>query len=116
MTQPSRSGYRFRRLLQFRLRTLLVICLLASFVMAAWHRYLESYREQQQAVAAIAKYARHIAFKPGQPAWMRHFSSEQVFKDVVHLSFQSRRDFSDKDMVHLAKMPRSGDYRYSIRA
>ena len=106
MTKPSRSGYRYRSFLQFRLRTLLVFLLLASFAMALWHRYLDSYREQQQAVAAIAKHAKHISFKPGQPAWMRHFSEERVFKDVVHLSFQSHREFTDEDMAHLAKMPR----------
>ena len=40
MTMPPRSRFRFRRLLQFRLRTMLALLLLASFAMAGWHRYL----------------------------------------------------------------------------
>lgn len=106
MNEQPKSGYRYRRLLQFRLRTLLALIVLSSLLMAWWHRYLESYREQQQAVAAISKYARHIAYAPGQPAWMRYFADEDVFRDVVHLSFQSQRRFTNSDMFHLAKMPR----------
>ena len=106
MQHNSKPAYRLRRLVQFRLRTLLVLLLAASLLMGWWRHTVQRYGRQQEALAEVAHLAKFVAFEPGQPAWLRPFADEAVFRDVVHLSFQSRRDFKDEHIVHLAKMPR----------
>lgn len=57
MTRRTGSAYRYRRCLQFRLRTLLVLLVLASLAMGWMHWHLESYREQRRAFEAISPLA-----------------------------------------------------------
>lgn len=102
----AKKPFNYRRLLQFRLRTLMAVFLLAPLAVGWWQIKMQSYREQQIAVAEIMPLVRHIVYEPGQPAWLRHFSDEKVFKDVVHLSLQGSTPFQDKDAKHLAKIPR----------
>lgn len=106
MTRHAKTSFNYRRLLQFRLRTLLVLLLLSSIAMGWWHRTMRRYQDQQEAITEIAWFAQHMAFEPGKPAWLRPFADEKVFQDIVHLSFQSQGKMTDEQMMHLSKMPR----------
>jgi hypothetical protein len=103
MKTPSRSGYRDRRLLQFRLRTLLAVFLLAPLAVGWWQMKARQYRAQHVALTDLKPY---VTFQPGRPAWLSPFGDEKVFQDVVHLSFQGQREFDDDDAVQLARLPR----------
>jgi hypothetical protein len=93
-----------RRWHQYRLRTLLVVMLLASIGMSWFAVKLQRARRQREAVEAITKLGGTVAYdyffdpsdggrlvkpKPPAPAWMRGLLGEEFFADVVYVSVKN---------------------------
>lgn len=106
MAKKSTKSFNLRRLVQFRLRTLLAVFLLAPLAVGWWHLKMQSYRTQQEALEELARFTPYVAFEPGRPAWLRHFADKSLFKDAVHVSFQGKRSFTDDDASYLANLRR----------
>ena len=98
--------WNWRRLLQFRLRGVLIAITLCALAFT-WARHrLESYRRQHEIFAAISSRAIYIGTIPGSPAWLRPFADSTTFSDIGHLSFQGQHPFTDAEMETLSHLPR----------
>jgi hypothetical protein len=81
MSQPRRK--RRRRCFQLSLRTLLAVMTLAASLGGAWRWYLESYRAQERAIAAIERAGGHVQTTVTVPRWVCRAYNEESLQNVV---------------------------------
>lgn len=102
----TKKRWRWRRLIQFRLRTVIGLMVVVSFALAFWRSHIKPYREQKAALEALGKKVEFVSTAPGEPFWLRPFYKKDEFQDVVHLSFLNHYEFKEQDAVHLRKFHR----------
>jgi hypothetical protein len=100
---------RQRRWLQFSVRTLLVLILVASVGLAWIASKLKQSREQRQAVQAIQRLGGTAIYKGGETEpkaplgfdWLTSLLGDDFFSDCVTVEFQNA---TDAGLVHLQKL------------
>jgi hypothetical protein len=74
-----------RRWLQFRLRSLLFLELIAAGLLALWNFAGEPYRRQRAAIAALTKAKARFQSEAVGPAWLGTLTRGELFVDVVRV-------------------------------
>ena len=102
----SAPAKRRRWYLQFSVRSLLALMLLACALMGWWRWVVHSYEKQHAAREKIGRITTVIGTEPGRPAWLRPLFDSEVFQDVVKVSFDGSGRLSDDDLAPLANFSR----------
>jgi Leucine-rich repeat (LRR) protein len=97
-----------RRWFQFRLRTLLLLTTASAIATWQWTRYVEPYRTQRRAAAALEELGAIVTVEPADgPGWLRMLVGEDNF---VSVSSVVEGEVSDRDLdrlknvIHLRKL------------
>ncbi len=101
--------WRWRRLIQFRLRTVILLMFIACMIMGVWYQmreHVQPFREQKAALAELQDKIEFVATESACPFWLKPFFNEDEFQDVVHLSFLNRYNFKNEDVKLLKTFPR----------
>ncbi len=80
-SSPSRPPR--RRWLQIRLRTLFLLVALVAVAAATWRAYVEPFRRQRQAMAAIENAGGTCQTAAAGPAWLRGLFGEESFQNIT---------------------------------
>lgn len=98
----------FRRFLQFRLRTLLVIITLTAVGLSCYYGYIEPYGRQHEAGLALAGKGVSMEWRSARPAWLVAVLGlaidRAVLQDCVAVHAE-HAGLKDDDLVHLRQMP-----------
>ena len=110
MTASERPRKRLlRRLLQFRLRTLLILLTLAALVLASYYTYVEPYEEQHKAAMALRDERVGLEWRTAPPKWLAKllskFRGDDILRDCITVDAKHAR-LQDDDLAQLRKMPR----------
>ncbi len=104
-SSPNRTGFRWRSLLQFRLRTLLALLVLSALAMGAARWRMEQYAFRAMMTEAVLTKAVHVGSQPGTPWILARFADPTTFRDVTHLSLHGVRTVDDSDLALLRFLP-----------
>ena len=103
------SPWRLRRLVQFRLRSMLILMTVTAVGLAVYRGYAVPYRQQHEAGKALVAKGATLQWRPLQPAWLVKVLSlaidEVVLQDCVAVHGEYSQ-IDDKDMPNLRHMPR----------
>ncbi len=95
---------RYRRWLQFRLRTLLVGVLAIAASLAAWRWLVEPYRIQQATMAAIAEAGGTYEAEPAGPSWLWAVLGDRWCQNVTHVDL-SEVEVDDHTLEQVVRLP-----------
>ena len=101
--------WRLRRLVQFRLRSMLILMTLTAVGLAVYRGYAVPYRQQHEAGKALVAKGATLEWRPLQPAWLVKVLSLAIDEVVLQDCIAVHGEYSqivDKDMPNLRHMPR----------
>jgi internalin A len=96
--------FRWRRLVQLRLATLLLVVTLCCAVLGFRQAYIAPFFRQQQAVEQLTKAGAAIQYSPARPAWLAPIVGRDVFHYVTWVHMESR-GVKDDALVALHDTP-----------
>ena len=88
--------------MQFGLRSLLGLVVLASCLMGAWRAWIRPYELQHRAIEEISVYLPEMKLEPGRPAYLLPLFKPEVFFDVTEFNSAC----PGIDLAPLAHFPR----------
>lgn len=92
--------------LQFGLRSLFALTLVASLLLGAWRWYEQTYLRQHAALEAFESWWRtEVETEPGGPAWLRPLFKREVFQDVTRLTIGAS-GMRNEELAPIAHFPR----------
>jgi hypothetical protein len=94
-----------KRLLRFRIRSILVLMVLCAIAFTFCNKRLHWYREQANLAQDIRKHASHVEMQPGSPVWLKPFAPVDSFSSIKAVSFQNDKRLKDDDLKIFAKTP-----------
>lgn len=68
---PGHEPARWRRWFQYRLRTLLIVIVMAALVSAAWAKYVEPYRRERQLERMVTALGGSVSTEAAGPEWLQ---------------------------------------------
>lgn len=83
------TPFRWRRLLQFRLRSLLLLVIAAAIPACYLERRIAHYHRQAHALLVLRQQGSRISSRPTQPEWFWNFffpNASSIFQDVTELT------------------------------
>lgn len=108
MTEVIRKRWRFQRMVQFRLRSLMSWMLLIAILLALYTMCMQPRRRQQQAVATLASKGVTFQFRPMEPRvlrWvLRLLADESLLSDCVVVQARDC-ELADEDLAVFGDMP-----------
>jgi len=96
--------FRWKRLVQIRLATLLMLVTLCAAVLGFRQAYIVPYLRQDAAVQRIKKVNGALTFSPAQPAWLAPIVGRKIYHRVTWVHIESR-GVDDRLMSALRDMP-----------
>ena len=109
MDASDRSRWRLRRLVQFRLRSMLILMTVTAVGLAVYRGYAVPYRQQYEAGKALVGKGATLQWRPLQPAWLLKTLSLAIDGAVLQDCIAVHGEYSqigDKDLANLRHMPR----------
>lgn len=94
----------FRRLLQFRLLTILVLTTITCVALAFHQGYLSPYARQWEAREQVRRLGGSVDLRPAEPRWMRSLLGEDRFQDVTMIHLENRY-LTNEDLTFLTSVP-----------
>ncbi len=101
--------WRLRRLLQFRLRSMLILMTVTAVGLAVYRGYAVPYRQQHEAGKALAGKGATLEWRPLRPVWLVKVLSLAIDEVVLQDCIAVHGEYSqigDKDLANLRHMPR----------
>jgi len=106
--------FRWKRLVQIRLATLLILVTLCAALLGFRQAFIVPYQRQDAAVERIKKANGSLAFSPAKPAWLAPIVGRKIYHRVtwVHLENRGIDDrllSALRDMPHVANLYLAGN-------
>ncbi len=102
--QHAKKRFRWKRLVQIRLATLLILVTLCAAVLGFRQAFIVPYQRQAAAVQRIEKVNGSLAFAPATPAWLAPIVGRKIYHRVTWVHIESR-GVDDRVMSALRDMP-----------
>jgi len=99
-----KKRFRWKRLVQIRLATLLMLVTLCAAVLGFRQAFIVPYLRQDAAVQRIKKVNGALTFSPAQPAWLAPIVGRKIYHRVTWVHIENR-GVDDRLMSALRDMP-----------
>ncbi len=102
--QHTKKRFRWKRLVQIRLATLLILVTLCAAGLGFRQAFVVPYQRQDAAVERIKKVNGSLAFAPATPAWLAPIVGRKIYHRVTWVHIETR-GVDDRVMSALRDMP-----------